>query len=1531
MGIFFAQKYRRYIILYLKYLILLLRIINILDCDSVHEPILKDGSCSEGQCTDEEFKSEYCKIDNEIIKTQWLNNIIYITEEEGFNYVDIMSTSNEDLILISNTDSTVEENKFKRKFYGLKKNGRNYFIDSDNSKETPFYQFTANSTRAQGDIFSIKLKENLNNKEYIISISLNSFEIYDLEKGLIYEKSIEEVFGIKSIIQYISSFIELENNVYALGIIGMDLTNQSFFFIYKLSFTSLNNPDIELFSFYESSNAKTVSCFQTESKRIMCFFQDDFNDYVLIAFDQNYNYLNKETITNGPNDDENYFECVHFIGEAGAFAYFLPSSSYLYINFKQLNEDDDHSITNYFSSINEVSIIYKLFLKTAEMNKIIKLNDLKICYVAIYNGYKEMCLVIINSFTENKIIVKYFLSHTYNLYLYEFTNEVRATLYNGLIAMASSFKKGTSSVQYSSLIIFSYPNSTDFDVDISENIQTFTNIEIDLNSKGNIDNNIFGYIFNGTKIIEYSNGLILKSTLRSEIIEGDILIEDENLILVLSKEANILKDSKIVYAMMATEPSYEVDDKFRELKNVDYTNGNNNEKQFFDSQKKSYIGRHSYCKIIINEAILSETDCDDNNCERCLTNTEKTCINCKHSYELAENGKGKICLDYHELESSTNLEIEKQTTIPSIIEPSTVVEATIPEIKDSPTTSIETTIPTIEGSPTTSIETTIPKIKDSPTTSIETTIPKIEDSPTTLIETTIPEIKFSPTSLIETTIPKIEDSPTTLIETTIPGIKYSSTSLIETTIPKIEESTIPEISKSISTEIEYNNIIETNKSSIQMTENISSCSKEDIKNNNCGEGKITLNQINEIKNDLLNQTYIKNKTNTIIKTENVVIQLSKSDELKNSDIPDVSNIDLGKCENLLKKEHNIPESESLIIFKADIKSKDLLATYVQYEVYNPINLEPLNLDICNNIQITINVPVKLDETMESIYDSLSESGYNLFNENDSFYQDICATYTTINGTDIILADRKKDIYTTSQSISMCQTGCQLKTYNSTTKKANCDCSIRQNEVKDLDIDNLFDKNEISDNFYKTLANSNFQVLKCYKLIILNDMIKKNIGEILMTIIFIILSIFLIISCVSHNHKIKSYINIILHNNKFKRNKEKAKEKDNKKGNNKDKKKEELNSKNKTKIKSKKSLDNKNFKIWRHISKKKTKDAPPKKNIYEKRKRKRDSFIKSDYEFLMKNNNHKNLDSIINIINKKNSINQIYKIRKSKEKEIKGNNNTKKKQSKSSTKLSRIKERNSLKKQRTHRAIIHNYGNYENIKVIKINSYNDSELNSLTYQLALKYDNRSYFQYYWSLLIKKQLILFAFLPSNDYNLNTIKISLFLLSFSLYFTINGFFFNDETMHKVYEDKGTFDLLYQIPQILYSTIISTFINIILKHLSLSERNIIGIKEEKDIIKATEKSKKVHSCLKLKFSLFFILSIVFMLFFWYYISCFCAVYINTQIILIKDTLISFGLSMLYPFGLNLVPGFFRIPALRAKNKNRELLYKISLILSLI
>ena len=85
------------------------------------------------------------------------------------------------------------------------------------------------------------------------------------------------------------------------------------------------------------------------------------------------------------------------------------------------------------------------------------------------------------------------------------------------------------------------------------------------------------------------------------------------------------------------------------------------------------------------------------------------------------------------------------------------------------------------------------------------------------------------------------------------------------------------------------------------------------------------------------------------------------------------------------------------------------------------------------------------------------------------------------------------------------------------------------------------------------------------------------------------------------------------------------------------------------------------------------------------------------------------------------------------------------------------------------------------------------------------------------------------------------------------------------------------------------------------------------------------------IKFIVFYICSFIFMSFFWYFISSFCAVYKNTQIILIKDTLISFLLSMLYPLGINLVPGFFRIPALRSPKRDKKCMYNFSKIVALI
>ena len=153
----------------------------------------------------------------------------------------------------------------------------------------------------------------------------------------------------------------------------------------------------------------------------------------------------------------------------------------------------------------------------------------------------------------------------------------------------------------------------------------------------------------------------------------------------------------------------------------------------------------------------------------------------------------------------------------------------------------------------------------------------------------------------------------------------------------------------------------------------------------------------------------------------------------------------------------------------------------------------------------------------------------------------------------------------------------------------------------------------------------------------------------------------------------------------------------------------------------------------------------------------------------------------------------------------------------------------------------------------------------------------------------------------------------------------------MHKIYIDRGKYDFIYQIPKILYSSIITTVINNIVRYFSLTQMNILEIKRTKNICDLEQKVIKVEKCLSYKFIIFFRLSFLFIIFFWYYISCFCVVYPNTQIQLIKDTLIGFWLCLIYPLGLYLIPGIFRIPSLKCSQKNMKCLYKFSIILQLI
>jgi len=290
---------------------------------------------------------------------------------------------------------------------------------------------------------------------------------------------------------------------------------------------------------------------------------------------------------------------------------------------------------------------------------------------------------------------------------------------------------------------------------------------------------------------------------------------------------------------------------------------------------------------------------------------------------------------------------------------------------------------------------------------------------------------------------------------------------------------------------------------------------------------------------------------------------------------------------------------------------------------------------------------------------------------------------------------------------------------------------------------------------------------------------------------------------------------------------------------------------------------------------------------------------------------KSKNSIINYppIKRNNFINNQMKKKKKKNNIIKNKNliynNTSSNDFKSQKNKSNLNLQNNKKNQNTN-----------NIK------YSDTELNIYEYSIAQKNDKRGYIQCYISLIKTRHPLISSFIPNNDYNSMSIKICLFFFSFALNFFINSLFFTDETMHKIIEDEGVFNFIYNLPKSIYSTIISFVINFIIKKLALSENSILSIRRKKNLKDMEQSAKKIKTNLTIKFVLFFIISLILLSIFWFYIGCFCVVYTNTQIYLIKETLISFAFSLIMPF---LIYIFACIIRMKSLNKPGECLYNIS------
>ena len=228
-----------------KYILIfnLITLCSFMECDR-DIPFLKEDTCI-SYCKTEEINKGICIINNDIIKTQWLNNIIIIGGKD-YIYVNVESSEANNLYYLASSFPASNE----RLFYILNNEGYGLF-----DKNNPFITLTVKDTEKKGryesDLLPIKLFSSDENKEYLISLPLGiqNAELYDFYNKNIYVNKMEKTFGQTNINTLIGTHLKLKlfakqnQNIYLIGILAHKYptsAGEPNMFLKKVNFYSLD-------------------------------------------------------------------------------------------------------------------------------------------------------------------------------------------------------------------------------------------------------------------------------------------------------------------------------------------------------------------------------------------------------------------------------------------------------------------------------------------------------------------------------------------------------------------------------------------------------------------------------------------------------------------------------------------------------------------------------------------------------------------------------------------------------------------------------------------------------------------------------------------------------------------------------------------------------------------------------------------------------------------------------------------------------------------------------------------------------------------------------------------------------------------------------------------------------------------------------------------------------------------------------------------------------------------------------------------
>ena len=598
----------------------------------VNKPVfvVSKNSCSLEYCIDEQYTNNKCIVTNPNVKTQFLGEFLYATENGSPIYSSFGRNSDGDIYF----ESSLGNPYGQKKIFTLKSDGREYIdglrrnvINMDSS----LY-----STDGIGAIVEIN-----SHKCYLKLSNYEALEMYDFDDKKFTSAKLEDIFGYKVESSKNSLIITNTANTFIYAYI----TTDNYLIMQKFKVVSnVASNCIQIIKTLKE-NVKTVpnnsrSCMITKKQYVECLDIDENQMYVIRVYDSNLNFLKQFDLekNNAPAEEAGllYHETVWLKEEISIFIYYTDTSendAKPIMVLKRLTVSSKTVALNNLNSYLKRDVVYG----NVDYSFSDKENSL-----AIFNEYyfglssftldkKHLIVSLFNIFNDDKTIdTHYFDIPMKELYNIEYQSGLQAFGYKNAYGVQMNYIKD--SQHHSGFIVFGYANSTDPEP-VNKLFDKYTSYTIKVSDYyTGIQNNIFCYVFVNlviTKIPNKSYFYVKNKAGRILSVNSKISLDEELTITKISTRTTIPKGRYVLgIAPYLNEADYDA-----------FTNCSIKREMFGEQIPTDWYPDEYYGRTI-EFKFTADIDCFEN-CDTCtskgLTLDNQQCDTCKYGFYFVEN------------------------------------------------------------------------------------------------------------------------------------------------------------------------------------------------------------------------------------------------------------------------------------------------------------------------------------------------------------------------------------------------------------------------------------------------------------------------------------------------------------------------------------------------------------------------------------------------------------------------------------------------------------------------------------------------------------------------------------------------------------------------------------------------------------------------------------------------------------------------------------------------------------------------------